>query len=530
MRPAITSARTSRRQQLRPESREQGAAMVTALIAIMLTATMSILMLGVITSQVMPTSFLRASSQTIFAAEAGVNAVLGQIRTAEGAANFGVIYGDTTLLPCTASGPVDGSGTTLRYEATVQYFTEDPTGRSAAWIAANAVGCVAGSGPVVDPTYALLTSTGVGEDVVGLSADAGDRVVSAVYEFQVTNNNIPGGLIYNFDADVNKSGKYCLQADNAIAGAFVRYVPAVDCGTDDSRQLWIYSNSYQIKLASTTLPSLYPAGPLCIEGPTTPSAALPQRVILQQCEPPTAAARWNQLFSWEGGANFRGELSTITNYSDIVLSTGSASVTSGSYLQAWDQDGDRQEWVSFTPDPRVGAGAAGYNTHQIVNYLEFGRCFDVTDEDVDSLFMIAYPCKQDPSPGGTLLFWNHKWFYTEPAGAIGSLGPQQIYVRQYNDDARKYCLVSPGTDGGYVTLDPCSGSAASQRWTRNADTGDYATSYTLVDSSGRCASLGGLFDTWSKITTATCNAGLGQKWNAPASTISASVGGYQELH
>ncbi len=515
----------------RGEEPERGAAMVTTLIAMMLVTTLSILLLGIVTAQVLPTSFLKANSRTIFAAEAGVNAVLGQIRTAAAAPDFtGAVYGNPDELPCSATGPVDGSTSALRYQATVQYFLDDPTGRSASWLAAHALACSPGSGPAQDPAYALITSSGLGIPVPQMDADASDRTVSAVYKFQVTNNNIPGGLIYNMDSNANLSNKYCLQAESATVGSRVRYVPAANCGTNDFLQLWIYDTTYQLKLASSTIPSLVP-DPLCITG--TPNGSTAALATLQVCKSPIDGTRWSQLYSWEGGAHWRGQQNPISaGYSGYYLSAGATGDPYGRYLYIWNQAASDAQWGSFNPDPRVGAGAASYETHQIVNYLEFGRCFDVTGEKVGSSFMIVYPCKQDPIPGSPNLLWNHKWYYTEPTDKVGSAGPQQLYVLQYNQASSKYCLVSPGTEGGYVTLTPaCSSSAANQRWTRHANTGSYGTSYTFTDNWGRCASLGDPYNgSWTKITTATCNGGLGQKWNAPPNTISASVGGYQELH
>lgn len=504
-----------------------GAAMVTTLMAIMITGMLSILLLGIITSQLMPTTFLRTSSRTVFAAEAGLNAVVGQIRTADGAPDItGTVYGDTSKLPCTAEGPVVESGSQLRYDATVRYYLLDPRDRTDSWLATHQIACTPGAGPAIDPAYALVTSTGSGGTVAGLSGGTADRTVQVVYEFQITNNNIPGGLIYSFDPAYTPD-RFCLEAESATAGAEIKYVNASTCGTDDVHQLWIYDSSYQIKLASTTVPSLGIA-PLCITGPS--GGGMPQRAKLQECKSPTDPARWNQLFSWEGGAKWRGQQSSISGgYANVWLYSGTASGSpSGRYLHVGGSSPSNNEWGSFNPDPRVGAGAAGKNTNQIVNYLEFGRCTDVTDEDVNKTFMIVYPCKQDPIPGQPNLLWNHKWYYDEPAGEIGSRGPQQISV--YRSGTR-YCLVSPNSEGGYVRLtSSCSTSANNQKFTRHANTGNYASSYTFTDNWGRCLSLGDKYATaWSKITTATCNSGLGQKWNAPPNTINASLDGYQEI-
>ncbi|WP_182111188.1 MULTISPECIES: RICIN domain-containing protein [unclassified Actinotalea] len=506
--------------------RDEGVAMVTTLLAIMLTTMLSILLLGVLLSQSIPTTYVRAASQTVFAAEAGVNAVVGQIRGAQAITDS---YGDIKKLPCSASGPVDGAGDALRYTATVSYYVVDPTGRSESWLSTNAIPCNPGTGPVKAPGYARIVATGAGDGVAGMGGTTGDRTVSAVYEFQITNNNIPGGLIFSFDTNQSPD-RYCLQADAAAANSHISYVPRASCGTDDITQLWVYSDTYQIKLASTTLPT-FTGGPLCITA--TPSSGGPVKATLQKCKDKTDSARWSQLFSWEGGAKFTGQKDPISDgYSGYWLSSGQKGEPKDKDLHIWNQSPSNNEWGSFNPDPRVGAGAAGYGTHQIVNYLEFGRCFDVTDESVGKSFMIVYPCKQDPS-GGSRLLWNHKWYYTEPTSTVGSLGPQQIHVLDGKNSGKKNCLVSPGTEGGYVTLtSSCSTTAKNQKWTRHADTGSYGTSWTFTDEWGRCASVGTAkmpSTSWSIIVTSTCNSGLGQKWNAPPNTISASLDGYQEI-
>jgi hypothetical protein len=177
----------------------------------------------------------------------------------------------------------------------------------------------------------------------------------------------------------------------------------------------------------------------------------------------------------------------------------------------------------------VGAGAASADTIQIVNYLEFGRCFDVTDQQVGKAFMIVYPCKQDPS-GGARLNWNHKWYYSEPATGSSVRENQQIYVKENNADSGKKCLQSPGASGTYVTLVTCSASAPNQQWDRYKDTGNAATSYTFVDYLGRCVGLSEdkYNDAWSKIVVTSCSGEADQKWNAPAQKSDAQIGDYVE--
>ncbi len=514
--------RTARRLSRRVVRDDRGIAMMAAVLLVMIMGGLSLLVLAMVASQVTPTQFAQKNTRTVFAAEAGMNTALAEIRAAAAAPDYtGKIYGDRTKLPCTVNGPVDLTGADLTYSVTVQYFTSSPTGKDAAWRTANHLTCTPGSGVPVQPTYAVITSQGLANGVPGLATTVGDRTLTSTYQFQVTNTNVPGGLIYAF------GDQFCLQANGTTAGSTITYVAAALCGTNDVTQLWVYDTDYEIKLASSTLGGTA----LCITGPPDTSTASVS-AKLQACASSTSASRWNQLWSWQGGAVWEGESTAINGYSGYCLYSG---VTSGDplgrTLSAAKQCASNQPWGSFNPDPRVGAGAASYSSKQIVNYLEFGRCFDVTDTDVNKAFMIVYPCKQDPS-GGSQLPWNHKWYYAEPATGVASAGPQQIYVLQNNSTSAKYCLQSPasGVSPAYPTLVTCNSTAANQKWTRYNDTGSYASSYTFVDYLGRCVALGDKYSSsWSKLIVATCTGGPEQKWNAPANSANAAVDNVREL-
>ncbi len=498
--------------------RDEGVAMMSAILMVLLMGALSTIILALVMSQVTPTQFARKNTRTIFAAEAGVEAALSQIRSAAAAPDFtGEVYGSLAALPCTLTGTVADSGGDLRYDVQVRYYKENPAGRTETWLAANAMSCR----PVQQPAYAYVMSEGYAENLARLEATSGDRTLASVYQFKTTNSNIAGGRIYTF------GDGFCLRADGITVGSTIRYVDKADCGSDDEHELFLYDTDYAIKLASSTLPG---STPLCLTGPPSTSSGSVQ-ITLQVCQ--SGSARWNQLFSWEGGSRWKGENTSITNYSSYCLFSGSTSNTgiAGRKLYVGTSCAQDQPWGSFNPDPAVGAGAASITTRQVVNYLEFGRCFDVTGGNVSAAYMIVYPCKQDPS-GGTQLNWNHKWYYSEPAVGSPSLGPQQIYILQNNSTSSKYCLQSPAAGGQYVTLtSACSTSAANQRWTRYQDTGNYGTSYTFVDYLGRCIGLGDKFNgSWSKMVVSSCTGGVDQKWNAPPLDVEANVGDYVETY
>jgi hypothetical protein len=510
-----TVGRGRRRGALAALGGDSGVAMMSSILLVLIMASLSMVVLALVMAQTRPTEFARKNTRTIFAAEAGVEAALSQIRSAGGTPDFtGTIYGDLTQLPCALQGTVADAAGDLSYQVQVRYYKDDPAGQSETWLTANKMACK----PATQPIYAYITAQGFAETTPRLSADDADRSLSTVYQFNTTNTNIAGGRIYTF------GDAFCLRADGLTAGSTITYKAKSECGTDDDHELWLYDVDYKLKLAVTTIPG---STALCITGPVT-AGGTGEKVTLQPCK--TDAARWNQLWSWDTGARWQGQKQDLTNYSGSCLYAGTTtnSAVGNAKLHVGSCASD-QPWGSFNPDPAVGAGAASADTIQIVNYLEFGRCFDVTDQQVGKAFMIVYPCKQDPS-GGARLNWNHKWYYSEPATGSSVRENQQIYVKENNADSGKKCLQSPGASGTYVTLVTCSASAPNQQWDRYKDTGNAATSYTFVDYLGRCVGLSEdkYNDAWSKIVVTSCSGEADQKWNAPAQKSDAQIGDYVE--
>ena len=506
---------------------ESGVALITALLAILVTAMFAIVMLGVLLSQMMPTKLEQATTRTVFAAEAGINATVGQLRNVAAAPDaLGNIYGNRKLLPCTASGTVNTSGSAAAYTVTVSYFTVDPTKQPAAWRSSNAMVCTPGFGPASVPSYAVITSSGTGLTVVNAPGKL-DRTIQAVYAFKVTSNNIPGGHIFSWDKTSNKED-FCLEATSQVAGANVKYVDAATCGSKENLQLWIYDKFYRIQLASTTVPG-YTGDVLCVDA--VPNGGTPVKAVLNKCIDTSSSNRWSQLWSWTGDASWASENNGITNSTTNYLSSGSTSaVSAGTFLYVWNQNPGSAGWGAFDPQSAVGAGGASKSTNQMVNALQFGRCADVTHASITEQIMIAYPCKQDPTPGQPNLAWNHKWFYDEPAGTKGTAAPQLIKV--YVNNTTLYCLKSPGPGGGYVHFETgCSTTSPQYSWTRTADTGTFDTSYTFADGNGLCLAVDPTapLETWASLKTMPCSTSLAQKWNAPAGATAGSLGDYWEL-
>jgi Ricin-type beta-trefoil lectin domain len=500
---------------------ERGVAMLSAVLFMIIMAGLCTVLVSTVLAQTIPVYIAQKSTQTINGAQSGMQAAMSLIRTATDVNGSGATYGDPGELPCTVTGKPNAQTDGLTYTVAISYYLLDPTGKDSTWLGANDLNCSGGGGVNVTPSYALIVAKGLGTNVPGsASATLGNRTVQAIYKFKVSAVNIPGGRIYDF------ANAYCLDASSATVGSTVRFLAKASC-TSDAKELWIYATDYEIKLASTVT-TTNPG--LCITGPAVAGGAT-QNATLQTCR--TNATRWNQLWAWMGASAWQGQNPDIVSGpSGYCLATG---VADGSNLTG------RLLLVSstgcsgaFAPTAEVGAGAAGYTTHQIVNYDEFGRCVDVTNEDLSSSFMISYPCKQDATGTGTFLLWNHKWYYTEPPTGQASLGNQQIFVNYLDNPASKYCLTTPSqtANPAYVTFQGCS-TTNQQKWTRVQDSGTYATSYLFVDTYGRCLAVDptDLYNSnWSKLVVVTCDGTLTQKWNAPAGNSSSTVGSYKETY
>jgi hypothetical protein len=512
---------------------ETGVALMSAILFMILLAGMSLVLLSVIVSQIGPSYAAQKGTRTVYAAQGGLQAALGVVRSAAAAPNVtGAVFGAPSKLPCTFTGKIEGSATdAISYRVNIGYYMQDPTGRTDAWLAssANKLPCSTPGGVAQAPLFAYLVSEGTGPSSPGRAADEGNRSVAAIYKFKVTTANVAGGRIYNFTRTECLEAVPTAQSPNSItAGSLIRFRSTANggCSTNDARQLWIYDDRWQIKLAS----SVDAGSPLCITGPE--SGTLPQNMVLRACRDSNDTARFNQLWSWTGGHTWRGQKNPVSaGVSDIYVSRGTATIP---YLEVRGSDGG-----DFAPTAAVGAGAASSGTSQLVNYKEFGRCADVTGGNEYADYMIAYPCKQDPTGTGGYIEWNHKWFHTEATTAAGVVQRITMQLNNNTSSANKRCLVTPedNSTSRYPVVTGCSSTALTpspnrQAWTRVNDTGDYRTSYLVLDTYGRCltADSTDLHDSnWSKLKVLPCTGGLDQKWNAPPADNTATFDGFKEL-
>jgi hypothetical protein len=249
---------------------------------------------------------------------------------------------------------------------------------------------------------------------------------------------------------------------------------------------------------------------------------------LVQFQPCAVTTQPQQQWSINDQANFEGTSngSTLDGFCFNVQSpdTPGSFVVLGS-VATCHKSYDNIE--TFQPEAAVGAGASGPDAGQLVNFSQFGRCLDVTEQNVLYSYLISWPCKQAPDP--TYVKWNQKWQLPTIASGASS-GTGTIVTRPV---LGSYCLHSPGSTapGVYVTVLPCplGLTPVDMTWTVNMNTGAYATSYVIMDSNGYClqptdpdATPPDFYPKGkviSKIIVADCNGSTLQKWNAPPNVL-----------
>lgn len=482
-------------------------AMLLTLVGVLLSA----LMLPIVVGQIESTRDENRQTHALNAAQAGLDVALGHVRAANDGAGAGVL----AELPC---GPLTGglaNASTARYQVTIDYFAVDPQGRSDSWIAANRISCLAGSGTFSVPNYALFRSEGT-NSATGSFSSVPRRSLRATYTFQTTNQNVAGGLVHVYRTST--STDLCLDAGSGApaAGTNVQMQP---CSSGSVRQKFAYNTNLTLVLVASKTAAM-PLG-MCLDAGATPHAT--GRVV--QFQPCASTTSPRQQWSINDSANFEGTANGIsldgycfnvqtpnTAGSFVILATGSGCHGGYNNIQ------------TFSPDASVGAGAAGAAVGQLVNFDQFGRCLDVTEQNVGYSYLISWPCKQAPNQANVT--WNQKWTVPTPSGTTAS-GTGRITTSP--TVVTPYCLRSPGSTaaGQYVTVALCPVGSTPQNmtWTAFGDTGTYATSYRIVDGYGNClaptdpdATPADLYPSGqqiSKIVVAPCTGSTLQKWNAP---------------
>jgi Ricin-type beta-trefoil lectin domain len=493
---------------------------VLALLVTLVGVMLSSLLVPMVLTQVRGTVENAHRVGSLAAAQTGLDVAVAQIRAADDGTGIGTL----SKLPCgPLAGPVSAVATAGRYQVTIDYFLLDPQAKSDAWIATYRMPCLPGGGTATTPSYALFRSYGT--DVpTGTITSVPNRMLRATYTLQTSNRNISGGLVHVYQTAT--STDLCMDAGSSspAAGADLRMQPCVD---DSLQQVFAYNTNLTLALVNSKT-GVQPLG-MCLDAGAV--HAVGNSVVFQPC---AAITQPRQQWSINDSANLEGTTdgNTLDNYCFNVQTPNTpASLvvlgqTSGSDCH---QGYDNIE--TWSPDAEVGAGAAGDANKQFVNFSEFGRCLDVTEQNVAYAYLISWPCKQAPNPINVT--WNQKWalpMIVDPAtNATGHVTTTPLLV--------PYCLRSPGSiaAGQYVTVVLCSTLAAGAiaiNWKVYGDTGAYATSYQMEDGYGFClqatdpAAIPPDFypngRKISKIVVATCTGSALQKWNAPPTILQAT--------
>lgn len=543
-----------------PAYSDTGSIAMALLVAIVGSGIAAVLIPMVIV-QIHSTNFDNSRARELSAAQAGTAVALGMVRAAVEGGD-----GVTKDLPCTTTQPITGSygdaDAGLNYRASVAYYTQNPLGQDADWLAtygttgdAHGMLCVSGIGTYYwnsdgtaeqVPSYVLITSTG--------SDSRGGRTLRSTYYVKTTNANVAGGTIAVY---TSSSAKFCMDAGSADpSGPTPTAVVLQPCRSPVAQQqAWAYRADLSIQLVSSVT-TQHPNGLCLTAGSASDSAeSANEPILLQKCAA-LGDTPWNQMWSSDDNAALEGATNSTPaqwkqqdhgGWNGLCLDVASQASGVPVTLQGC-QGGiqnNRQTWV---PSPDAGSGMAGAGQEQMVNFQQFGRCMDVTNQrltgsswsDLETsqggnLYMIAYSCKQSPSG---VVTWNQTFRMVDIGPAAG--GGELVQWQTTQDNTNYYCLASPGKtysdtqpDGAHdtwVTVTPCPANPAANNatvWTRydgtdaNGDPWPMGTKYTVQDYQGHCLSLSdrstdAYIGQYSKVVVTPCdpNNPKVQMWNA----------------
>jgi hypothetical protein len=512
--------------------------------------TLSALLMPVVLTQVSSTRVEVRRVDSLHAAQAGIDVAVAQIRAStNGTDNYSNPKGDTNRLPCNPMTGTMGQGGSSHYRVTINYFSFNPdphyyvdatTGAiNTAWIEANDLAC-----RTTTPSFALIRSQGSDNPetaIIDDSCTSDIRCLRATYTFVTTNANIAGGLVRVFK-ESGDNFTMCLSAgtatltEAALAGQALKAAP---CDASDPAQLFAYSPDLSLSLAQSRTVDT-PDG-LCLDSRSVSGTP----VQFRRCQ---AADKATQQWIFVASTAF-----LATDGSCMRLTSPDTPGTSVVHENV-SCNASYNHTSGFSPEPTVGAGAAGAGTGQLVNYRQFGRCIDVPRYNTvfhapsgdpaenaahpavhDGPYLMLWPCKQT-----TPVEWNQSWNLPVPIpkGEAGVTGLITTTIPPADpprgSPSGRYCMQSPGSTSAqqYVKIIPCPANQvapARTSWTVVGDAdGDYAKSYVIKDFSGvNCLApqdaTAMLTDPYpfldgpdiSKTVVQPCNGSTLQKWNAP---------------
>jgi hypothetical protein len=487
---------------LSPRRPDDEGSLPLAMLVVTVVMSLSAVMVPIVVRQIKNTQNYARRGSALDAAQTGLDVMMARVRAASDALQNGYLE---NLPPCTMTGTVGATGGDITSRYTVSVLYRDDNGAA---INACAVTDV--------PTTATVTSAGTNGPTT--------RTLVATYIFSTSNTNIPGGPIRISSSTL---GNQCLDGGSAASPSAGTAVTVQACN-GSSQQQFGYTPDLYLKLinsetSSASLGMCLSAGSTRVSGTTA--------VDFQACP----AVR-TTTYQWALDGNSVFHATTSASKSDgsfcMNIRTPGSATDHAVVLAGCGASSTKNQWFSA---PGVGAGMAGDATNQLVNYKQFSRCLDVTSKNMSATYMIAWFCKQDP---GALVDFNQQWVHPVPVlPAVFATGPIIVNNTSANSNANNgtaandYCLKSPGTatSTSWVTVMSCPTAAIQAQsaltWTVYHDTGDYGTSYLIVDSNGNClqpteqgTGIANNYhaDGTSKVMIAVCTTADIQKWNAPA--------------
>jgi hypothetical protein len=505
--------------------RDDRGSMPLAMLLTVVGLGLSMVLASMLTAEQRNTRRDAGRAAALAAAQSGIDAALSAIRLAVRDED---LSGDPQALPCTTGTPLAGTvdaGGSTRYSVRLHYSLSAPdpaTVPSPLW--------VCGSTASGMPAYALIEATGtVGTPTVS-------RTLWATYAFTsiMVNEKVPGGIIRTFGTA--GSPDFCFAAGSSTPqGSQLLIRP---CNAADPRQQFVYTAGLALALRNIGNAAKQR---LCLDAGTM---VVDTAVTFQPCtSSPTARQVWGSddasAFYVMPTASTRMCMESSAEYADATVSL--AAMKSALYCTPAEYWTERQTFLTASA---TGGGRAGPGTGQLVNSAQFGRCVDVTANDISRPYLVSFPCKQQLT--GEVL-WNQRWNLPPiAAGDDSADGPVWTTVDDpWNaDHGTTVCLRSPGSTvrpDYYVTVTRCDPSGvidSDQRWRVYGDTGNKVTSYRIEATSGHsttCLSVtdpaASSPDLWndvhnldvSKLVMATCSDNHMQKWNAFTWTTDAAV-------
>ena len=553
------------------------------LLVLALIMFMSVLVSTLATAAAFQINFASRLSQrddALQGALAGVQAAVGEIRAASHKAN-GRLVGNVAQLPCaTSSSPLtgtinSGSNPTIHYSVTITYTIKTSAGTSTAT-------CTRGAGPApgsqVQYTVVKADITSVGSDNPS-SSTVPTRTVHSTYTFlSPTNQNFPGGLIWSFNRD------NCWTVGPSAGGRnyYLDTISSSACNTANPREQFGYEPNY-------TIQTVIGGQAYCATDPgqtqtgTVDSSSLStDAVLLEPCSTATPTP-FDQQWGVQDSAQIEGVNTAGNPNSWCLMNADPSSAEQPVTIQGGpggpsDCSQPYSDTWTWQMTSQVGSGGSNPTpgtegpSDQLVNYLEFGRCMDVTNQNTGFGALIDYTCKQFPDTANYPI-WNQRWCWVPVSSISGEPANSGVLYTPYNlqgqcpnpadrppSGVTPYCLRTapdnatnpadqpPGggpiqVTGGYnptaVTVVDCSSLLASVRsgnvpagdanmvWVAVGSGGNSLTDYTYQDYQGRClqasSSTGivwpsgavGSGDPWTMIQVDTCDGNLSQRWNAP---------------